>query len=557
MKIKTKLILGYVVVSLFIIVVTLTGLYGFKGIESAYRVVTNQSDPTIIYLREIQYYFTGQANDERGFLLTAGPEFKKEIGDKADQIKKRISFIQGMMENNEEIALLNKINETHTRFTEMNYKVIDVYNSGQVDEAKKLSFGDGRKTRKELETVFNQLVQLKQEEAAQQKQAAQQIGSKVIEIIVIVSILAIVLSITFGVYLARNIIRPILKITEHMKNDDLSFKAEINSNDEIGELIKSFEYMVNIVREMVSGVQANAEHVATYAEELNATSEQSSRVTNQVSMAMSEVAAATVKQEENIQDAVISIENMLVTFDEISTDISSVESMSGKTTQMTYQGNADVKKAIDQMNTIGNTVDHSAEVVRSLGDRSREIGQIIDVISNIAGQTNLLALNAAIEAARAGEQGRGFSVVAEEVRKLAEQSQGATGEISKLIESIQSETDRAVNAMNDGTREAMIGVEVVIATGQSFNDIAAQVQELSTKIKKISKAVHVMTDASQHVSSVINDIELESKEISAQTQTVSTATEEQSAGTQEIASFSHDLAMMAQELQQDVHKLKM
>ena len=556
MKIKTKLTLGYSIISFFIIVVTLIALYGFNGLQSAYGVITDQSDPTIIYLREIQYYFTGQANDERGFLLTAGPEFRKEIADKADNIKKRLSLINGMIKNNEEIALLNKIDETHTRFTEINYKVIDFYNAGQVEEAKKLSFGDGRKARKELEIVFNQLVQLKQEEGLQQKQMAQQMATKVLEVTLIVSLIATLLGILLGAYLARTIIKPLLKITEHMKTGDLSFTAGVSLNDEIGELLKAFEHMVNILREMVMGVQSNAEQVAASSEELNATSEQSSQAANQVAMAICEVAAGTIKQESKVQDAVLSIENMLTTFNDVSTDILAIETMSGKTTQITRQGTTDVQRAIAQMSTIKTTVNNSAEVVHNLGENSREIGQIIGVISGIADQTNLLALNAAIEAARAGEQGRGFAVVAEEVRKLAEQSQMATIKITKLIETIQSDTDRAVEAMNDGTREAIIGAERVTATGQSFNDIAAQVEDLSNKIAKISSAIHVVTDVSQHLSTIVGEIALEGKEISAQTQTVSAATEEQSAATEEIASFSHNLASMAQELQAGVNKLR-
>ena len=168
----------------------------------------------------------------------------------------------------------------------------------------------------------------------------------------------------------------------------------------------------------------------------------------------------------------------------------------------------------------------------------------------------LLPLNAAIEAARAGEQGRGFAVVAEEVRKLAEQSQDAAKQIALLIGEIQGETDKAVVAMNDGTREVKVGAEVVNASGIAFQEITVVINKVSDQTKEISGAIEQMAIGSQQIVGLVKQIDALSKKASGEAQTVSAATEEQSASMEEIASSSQALANLAMNLRKAVSKFQ-
>ncbi|MGL6015071.1 MAG: methyl-accepting chemotaxis protein, partial [Selenomonadaceae bacterium] len=203
---------------------------------------------------------------------------------------------------------------------------------------------------------------------------------------------------------------------------------------------------------------------------------------------------------------------------------------------------------------IENTVNESAGVVAKLGDRSKEIGQIVEAISGIAGQTNLLALNAAIEAARAGEQGRGFAVVAEEVRKLAEQSQGAAKQITGLIQEIQSDTERAVAAMNNGTREVKLGTQVVDTAGAAFAQIVGLITSVADEINAITETMKQMETGSRRIVASVKSIDEQSCETASEAETVSAATQEQSASMEEIASASQTLSQMAMELQNVIGK---
>ena len=239
----------------------------------------------------------------------------------------------------------------------------------------------------------------------------------------------------------------------------------IRSQDEIGRLARSFKQMVGNMRALVKQISSDAEHLAASSEELTASAEQSSQATNQVALSIQEVAGGANEQMNAANEAAAVVTEMSAGIQQIAANASSVSQQSETAAEKAVRGGAAVDKAVSQMSQIEQTVNTSAQVVAKLGERSKEIGQIVDAISGIAGQTNLLALNAAIEAARAGEQGRGFAVVAEEVRKLAEQSEEAAKKIAGLIGEIQVDTDKAVQAMQQGTQEVKTGAEVVNAAG--------------------------------------------------------------------------------------------
>jgi len=359
---------------------------------------------------------------------------------------------------------------------------------------------------------------------------------------------------------ARRIAKPIQTLEEAAKRiaggDISQAKLGIVSNDEIGRLGQSFEQMTENLRGLIRKITQSTDQVAASAEELTASAEQSAQAANQVAIVIGEVATGAGKQMKAVDDTASVVGQMSAGIQQIAANANTVAGTSAKSAGAAQEGSQAVEKAVAQMGNIEKTVTRSAQVVAKLGERSKEIGQIVDTISGIADQTNLLALNAAIEAARAGEQGRGFAVVAEEVRKLAEQSQGAAKQIAGLITEIQKDTDSAVVAMNEGTKEVRIGAEVVNNAGSAFQDIFRSINEVSTQMREISAAVQQMAGGSQQAVASVRDIDAISTETASQAQTVSAATEEQSATMEEIAASSQELAKMAEELSQAVAKFK-
>ena len=377
----------------------------------------------------------------------------------------------------------------------------------------------------------------------------------------VIFIISFALSLMIATLLARSIslrLRVDVEALSELSGGNLAIKEiHVQSYDEIGEIGLAINSTVKSLRTLVTTVAQSTNQVAALSEELTANADQSAQAANQVATSMMSVASGAELQTGEVGNSSVVVEKMAENAQVIADNTATVSFASESVATAAKEGGKIIDNAVLQMSSIEKAVADSALVVTKLGERSTEIGQIVETISGIAGQTNLLALNAAIEAARAGEQGRGFAVVAEEVRKLAEQSQAATKQIAALIGAIQAETSTAVVAMNAGTREVKAGSETVDLAGTAFNKIIAQIDEVTSRIQHISNSIQQMAGGSQQVVQAMHNISDASKETATETQTVSAAAEEQAASMQEIAAASESLAKLAENLEAVIQQFKL
>ncbi|MBR2142479.1 methyl-accepting chemotaxis protein, partial [Anaerovibrio sp.] len=321
--------------------------------------------------------------------------------------------------------------------------------------------------------------------AEQEKSAHDALVSGLIKMGIFVVILQL-LFIGIGYVFANRIIQPILNVTDRLKvlatgdfRTDPGDDARFDSNDEIGEMRQALRILQSNISDMMKKVMATAQQVNDSAEMLNSSADQSSDVSNSVANSMVNVAGNCSEQFTEIETANGQVEGLGHHMNDFVSTIQHSSDVVKETQEKAVAEAKTVDGAVEQMRLIQEAVMQSATVITELGEESDRIGKIVDTISSIAGQTNLLALNAAIEAARAGEHGRGFAVVADEVRKLAEQSSESAGEIAGLITSIQDKSQRAVTVMNEGVSRVEMGTKVVQASGSSFNEIAEMVRKVA------------------------------------------------------------------------------
>jgi methyl-accepting chemotaxis protein len=375
-------------------------------------------------------------------------------------------------------------------------------------------------------------------------------------IVIIISSILGAIMVYFILYSIFSRLRILTNKAITISRGDLTEQIKIKSNDEIGQLGRAFNQMQENLRTLIQKVELSAEQVASSAEELTASAEQTSLVTEQVASSIQEVASNAETQTNGIDKNAQSLNKISEGITKIADNSINVAELSKQSTLQAEEGGKAVQKTVDQMNSIHESVKISGEAIKSLAERSKQIGKILDVITGIADQTNLLALNAAIEAARAGEEGRGFAVVADEVRKLAEQSQESAKQIFDLIQGIQQDTENTVQIMAKTTEDVQDGLKISNETFEKFEEILNSMREVTPKMEDVSNTAQKISAGVQEVAAMANELANIAQNNAATSEEVAASTEEQLASMEEISASAKSLSSMAEELKELISQFK-
>jgi methyl-accepting chemotaxis protein len=315
--------------------------------------------------------------------------------------------------------------------------------------------------------------------------------TKIVQKIIVAPIVLSLMGISFLLYHLYNCIHKPIKelnnMAEGFESGDLSITLNISKNDEFGVLASHFNSATSKLNNMISNIK-------------NVTSTLSSDSAELSSSAI-EISNNAREQSDQTSSAATAMEELSASFIEVARNTVDAAEYAKEATGPAVKGGEIVNETISGMNEISKSVNDSAVTIEALGSRSREIGEIIGVINEIAAQTNLLSLNAAVEAARAGEQGRGFAVVADEVRKLSEKTASATDKIGAMIKGIQSDTGNAVETMEAGTAKVDTGVNLANQAGEALKHIVKSSQNVTNMIQQIATAADEQTNAGNEISS--------------------------------------------------------
>lgn len=369
-------------------------------------------------------------------------------------------------------------------------------------------------------------------------------------VLIIIASLFIILYGCYIAYLTATPIRRSVKFAETVAKGDLTPTLIcMTQKDEVGQLCRSLNTMVESFRSLVGNISHGTDIIAETSGTLSERAEVTMHAAQEVINSIGQVSKGSQDQTNSVQEILVAVDRMTSGIQKVEDSVYLARQAAGQALETARVGDQTVVKTNSQMIHIHKTVAETSKIITELGEKSASIGSIVETIKAISDQTNLLALNAAIKAARAGEQGRGFSVVAEEVRKLAEQSTLSSVQIGQIIYDIKLSVDRAIASM-EAEKEVVLGGSQVIEEAQkSFNRIIESTQIVNQQIEEVFQFTNNISISSEHISRKIKEVANISEETTAQSEEVAANSIDQMTSMQEINASTSELTSAAQKLQ--------
>jgi methyl-accepting chemotaxis protein len=410
--------------------------------------------------------------------------------------------------------------------------------------------------RAELDKAMTDIQQYFSDKAEQINNKNKKHVQQAIVIFIGIAVVGIVIFVIISLLIAKAIIKPMKQIQRLMADVEQGklTTGEYQADDELGQLFKSYNSMIKAIEDIMLSTQEASENVVSSSEQLTASAQQNTQASEHIASTIQELAAGSMNQLNNIEETANTMNTMITSLGKIAHNANVISDNAKDSANMSVQGKKSIEEVTKQMKIINHNVIGLGKTIKNLSQSLSEIGTINKAITDIAGQTNLLSLNAAIEAARAGVHGEGFSVVAEEVRKLAEQSSQSAKQITRLIETIQSDTNETVESMDSTKQVVDLGTSVVHDAGQIFEKIERAISDIVNQFSHISEDINNLSSGASKVQQSVEDIKSVAEQVADRTQNVSAATEEQLASMEEIETSSENLAKISEDLQQLVYK---
>jgi len=558
--ISRKIIVAALILISVFVSINMYTFYQINQTKDRYSYLITEVTPEIQDVKDVHTEIWYQNAQIRGYILTGSSNYAQLYQNSKQKTDTTLGRLETKMVSPQavkEFAVLKMAVKTYNQTLEQGLKIRDKV--GMQDTIKYMDSTGQRADA--VGKIMEDFIVFTNQEISEKINETNDSIVRMQKIIVMIDVSIFLLLIFAATFLGNRIgllFGNVVRIAEEIATGNLTPKSvEYKYNDEIGDLIGSFNAMVIKLRNLIQQVAMATEQVSAASQQLTASTEETARSVTYTAEIASNVAGDTYKQEEGVQHTNQVTQEMVTTIENIVHSVTAVSANSAQTASIAQQGGEALTVAIAQMAMINDVVTKTAQSIEQLNQSSTRIGEIISVIRQIADQTNLLALNAAIEAARAGESGRGFAVVADEVRKLAEQSHKASAEVGLIIEDIQKETLNAITIMAQGTQEVNKGTVVISNTGGQFENIVHLVEGLNSQIQAISTAADQLHRASGTVVDSVQNIKEMTHNTSANIQTISSTTEEQSATMEEIASSSIDLTHLAERLSDTVNQFKL
>ena len=527
MNIAPRAFLGFAFIGALMLLLGVFALNQMSKIRAATEDITSASVPSIralddftqltLRLRVLSYrLLTNREPDVQQNTLEAFEQRNQQIRTAQGIYEKLITSTQERNAYDEYVRLLGQYHQIEERMKSLS-------RANQIDELRNLLNTELLNNSEQVNAVLTRLLDINNDDANATNQQAKDQYDMAFNLVVGLLVVATALTLLFAWLLTRSITLPIaraLEAAEEVAEGNLTRPITVDGNDEAGRLLAAMAKMQTKLRDTLQRIAGSATQLASAAEELNAVTDESAR--------------GLTQQNNEIEQAATAVNEMTSAVEEVARNAVSTSEASRNATTSAGDGRDLVQETVSAIERMSADVQATASLIGDLANESRDIGKVLDVIRGLADQTNLLALNAAIEAARAGEAGRGFAVVADEVRALAHRTQQSTSEIERMIGSIQTGTEHAVDSMRNSTERAESTLNIAKGAGMSLDTINTAIVEINERNLVIASAAEEQAQVAREVDRNLVNI----RDLSVQSATGASQT---SAASSELSRLAVDL----------------
>ncbi|WP_212625961.1 methyl-accepting chemotaxis protein [Pseudomonas sp. PP3] len=530
MNIAPRAFLGFALIGGLMLLLGVFALNQMSKIRDAAEDITVTSVPSIKSLDEFTQLTLRLRVLSYRLLVNREPDVQQKTMELLDMRNQQIRTAQATYEklisSPQERAAYDQYVQLLGQYRQIEDRMKTLSRNNQVDELRSLLNADLLSNSEAVNAVLNKLLEINTQQTLDTNQQAAEQYESAFNLVITLLVIATALTILFAWLLTNSITKPIanaLDAAEQIAEGNLTRPITVDGQDEAGRLLLAMSKMQDKLRDTLQRISGSATQLASAAEELNSVTDESAR--------------GLTQQNNEIEQAATAVNEMTSAVEEVARNAVSTSEASKNATTSAGDGRDLVQETVSAIERMSADVQSTATLIGDLANESRDIGKVLDVIRGLADQTNLLALNAAIEAARAGEAGRGFAVVADEVRALAHRTQQSTSEIERMIGSIQSGTEHAVDSMRNSTERAESTLNIARGAGMSLDTINSAIVEINERNLVIASAAEEQAQVAREVDRNLVNI----RDLSVQSATGANQT---SAASSELSRLAVDLNTM-------------